>query len=117
MVKLLIKLALAALVANAAYRVGTAYLSYYRFTDAVAQTAQFGTDRSRAELQRRVLELASQYDVPIADDGFTIRRTEESHTIVDGSYLQPVDLLPGYRYPWLFTVHVDVFTVKTPKPD
>jgi len=41
MLKLLIKLALAALVANAAYRLGTAYLSYYRFTDAVAQTAQF----------------------------------------------------------------------------
>ena len=117
MLKLLVKLALAALIANAAYRVGSAYLSYYRFTDAVAQTAQFGTDRSRAELQRRVLELASQYDVPLAEDGFTIRRTDESHTIVDGSYLQSVDLLPGYRYPWLFTVHVDVFTTRTPKPD
>jgi len=117
MLKVLIKLAVAALVANAAYRLGTAYLSYYRFTDAVTQSAQFGTDRSRAELQRRVLELASQYDVPLAEDAFTIRRTAESHTIVDGTYLQPVDLLPGYRYPWPFTVHVDVFTARTPKPD
>ena len=117
MLKVLIKLALAALVANAAYRLGTAYLSYYRFTDAVAQSAQFGTDRSRAELQRRVLELASEYDVPLAEDGFTIRRTDESHTIVDGTYLQPVDLLTGYRYPWPFTVHVDVLTNRTPKPD
>lgn len=117
MLKLLIKLALAALVANAAFRLGTAYLSYYRFTDAVTQTAQFGTDRSQAELRRRVLELASQYDVPLAEDGFTIRRTDENHTIVDGGYTQPVDLLPGYRYPWPFTVHVDVFTLKTPTPE
>ena len=117
MLKLLIKLAVAALIANAAYRLGIAYLSYYRFTDAVAQTAQFGADRSRAEIQHRVLELASQYDVPLTEDGFTIRRTDNSHTIVDGGYLQRVDLLPGYQYPWPFTVHVDVFTVKTPRPD
>ena len=116
MLKLLIKLALAALVANAAYRLGTAYLSYYRFTDAVAQTAQFGSDRSRAQLHRRVIELASQYDVPLAEDGFTIRR-DENHTIVDGGYTQPVDLLPGYRHPWPFTVHIDVFTVKPPNPE
>ena len=116
MLKLLIKLALAALVANAAYRLGTAYLSYYRFTDAVAQTALFGTDRSRAQLHRRVIELASQYDVPLAEDGFTIRR-DENHTIVDGGYTQPVDLLPGYQYRWPFTVHVDVFTLRTPKPE
>ena len=117
MLKLLIKLAVAALIANAAYRLGIAYLSYYRFTDAVAQTAQFGPDRSRAEIHRRVLELASQYDVPLTADGFTIRRTENSHTIVDGGYTQKVDLLPGYQYPWPFTVHVDVFTVKAPRPD
>ena len=55
--------------------------------------------------------------MPLAEDGFTIRRTEESHTIVDGGYSQKVDLLPGYQYPWPFTVHVDVFTVKTPRPD
>ena len=117
MLKLLIKLALAALIANAAYRLGTAYLSYYRFTDAVTQTAQFGPDRSQAEIRTRVLELASQYDVPLTEDGFTISRTDESHTIVDGSYIQKVDLLPGYQYPWPFTVHVDVFTVKAPRPD
>ncbi|MEO8259627.1 MAG: hypothetical protein ABI868_19935 [Acidobacteriota bacterium] len=115
--KLLIKLALAALVANAAFRLGTAYLSYYRFTDAVAQTAQFGADRSRAELHRRILELSAEYDVPLDGDGFTIRRTEQSHTIVDGGYTQKVDLLPGYQYPWPFTMHVDVFTVRIPNPE
>jgi hypothetical protein len=117
MLKLLVKLALAALVANAAFRLGTAYLSYYRFTDAVTQTAQFGTDRSEAEIRRRVLELASEYDVPLAEDAFTIRRTDENHTIVDGAYTQPVDLLPGYQYRWPFTVHIDVFTFKREKPE
>jgi hypothetical protein len=117
MLKLLIQLALAALVANAAYRLGSAYLSYYRFTDAVGQTAQFGPDRSRDELRRRVLELAAQYQVPLAEDGFTVRRTDQSHTIIEGAYIQPVDLLPGYRYPWPFTVNVDKFTLKAPKAE
>jgi hypothetical protein len=117
MLKVLLKLALAALIANAAWRVGSAYMQYYKFKDAIFETAQFGSDKTRVELRQRVLDLASQYDVPLREDDLTVRRDERNHTYVDGSYQHPVDLLPGYRYPLPFTVHVDVFTVRTPRPE
>jgi hypothetical protein len=115
--KLLVKVAVAALIANAAWRTGSAYLKFYRFRDAVAETVQFGTDKTKAELQQRVLELASEYDIPIAADAVSVRRDEQNHTFVDGSYLEPVDLLPGYRYLWPFVCHVDVFTISTPRSE
>lgn len=115
MLKFIVKLALAALVAHAAWRLGTAYLQFYRFTDAVTQAAQFGSEKSRAEIASRVMELASEYDVPLAEGAVTVRRDDRNHTYVDGSYVRPVSLAPGYSYAWPFTIKVDVFTVKPPK--
>jgi outer membrane receptor for ferric coprogen and ferric-rhodotorulic acid len=111
MLKLLVKLAVAALIANAVWRVGTAYMQYYRFTDAVTQTAQFGTEKSRTDQPQRIVELASQYDVPLAENDFTVQRDERNHTLIDGSYTKPLDLMPGYQYQWPFTLHVDVLNV------
>jgi hypothetical protein len=111
MLKFLIKLALAALVAIAVWRLGSVYILFYRFEDAVTEVAQFGREKTGADLERRILELASQYDVPLADDGLTVRRDDRNHTVIDGAYEQPVDLLPGYRYPWSFKMHVDVLTL------
>ena len=110
MLKLLIKLALAALVANAAWRVGSAYLTFYRFQDALAEAVRFNNRKSTDEIQQRVLDLASQYDVPLAADGFSIRR-DEGHTYIDGGYTQQVGFFPGYDYPWEFTLHVDALTI------
>src|SRR5712692_5322103 len=70
MIRLVLKLALSALIANAAWRLGTAQLTYYRFKDAVTESAQFGGDKSQERLRQRILELASAYDVPVAEDGF-----------------------------------------------
>ena len=52
MLKLIVKLALAALIANAAWRLGSAYLQFYRFTDAVTQAAQFGSEKFAGEIER-----------------------------------------------------------------
>ena len=46
MIKLVIKLAIVALVANAAWHTMVAYTSFYKFKDAVQQTTQFGSDKS-----------------------------------------------------------------------
>jgi len=110
LIKAIFKLAVVALIANATWRVGSAYLSFYKFKDAVQETTQFDADRSDDQLRQRIVELAGQYDVPIAPDGFTIQRTEY-HTIVDGSYRQKIDVVPGYTYPWPFTFHTDTFVV------
>ena len=111
MIRLVIKLALAALIANAAWQVGSAYASHYKFIDAVQQTTQYGPERSDAELRTRILELAAQYDLPLAEDGFTIAH-DMNHTIVDGSLTRPIEIFPGYTRDWPFTFHTDTFVVK-----
>jgi hypothetical protein len=116
MLKPLVKLVLAALIANAGWRLGSAYMRFYRFTDAVTQTAQFGTERSRADLPQRIRELASQYDVPLTVGDVTVQRDNRNHTIIDGSYTERVDLAPGYQYPWPFTLHVDVLNLGALQP-
>jgi hypothetical protein len=109
LIKLLIKLAIVAVVANAAWHLATAYLSYYKFTDAVQQTTLFGNDKSVERLRGRIVELAADYDLPIGQDDFTLTR-ENFHTVVDGSYTRPIDLFPGYTRPWTFTFHTDTFS-------
>jgi hypothetical protein len=111
MLKLILKLAVAALIANAAWRLGLAYLQFYRFQDALTQTAQFAGDRPVADIKSRMLALATQYEVPLAEDALLVRKNELNHTIIDGAYETPVDLFPGYTRQWPFSLHVDVFSV------
>ena len=111
MLKTVVQLALAALVVNAAWRTGSAYLTFYRFKDAITETALYGAQKTTAQIEQRVVELASQYDIPLAQDGFSVRRDDRSHTYIDGSYTQPLELVPGYRYDWPFMFHVDQFTM------
>jgi hypothetical protein len=100
-VKTILKLIVVGLLANAGFRVSQAWLSYYKFTDAVGETAQYGPDLSPNQLHARIMELASQYSVPLADEDVTIRRDSTQHTFVDGTYIQPLD----------------IFTSKPPKQD
>jgi hypothetical protein len=109
MIKLIIKLAIAALIANACWRLGTVYLSYYKFEDAVRETTQFLGGKPDAQVESRIFELASEYDIPVTPSNLTIRR-EQNHTIVDASYTRPIELAPGFVYPWPFSLHVDTFT-------
>ena len=111
MIKTLIKLAIAALIAHAAWRGAVAYSAYYKFKDAVEQETQYGPEKSDRELHDRVLALAAQYDVPLEDDGFTIEH-RENHTIVDGSFATQIEMFPGFKKPWPFTFHVDTFRLK-----
>jgi hypothetical protein len=109
LIKLIIKLAIVGLLANGAFHVLSAYLAYYKFTDAVQQTTQFGGEKSLDALRARVVELAGQYDLPIGQNDFTLTR-ESFHTVVDGSYTRTIDLVPGYSRPWRFTFHTDTFS-------
>jgi hypothetical protein len=106
--KTLIKLAIVALVANATWHVMTAYTAYYKFKDGVESAAQFSNGKSEDQLRTRILELANQFDVPVTEGNFTVRR-EGNHTVVEGSFVRRVDLLPFYSYPWAFAWHVDTF--------
>lgn len=108
--KTLLKLALVALVANATWRIGLAYVSYYRFKDSVQTTTQFRGRKSDQQIRSRILELAGEYDVPISEQTLTLR-ADEHHTTVDASYELRIAVLPRVTVPWPFTVHVDTFTM------
>jgi len=114
--KVVIKLLIAALIANGTWRVGTAYMSFYKFKDAVAEMTQHRGDKSDEQVRERVLELAGQYDIPLSGEALTVRR-DDRHTIVDGAYTRPIDIVPGFKYDWPFKVHVDTFVLDPPKLD
>jgi hypothetical protein len=88
-IKTLIKLAIVVLLANAIWRVGSAYVSYYRFKDAVTDVAINSRSKTDDELRQKAI------------------RHDENHTYIDASYTQPVALFPGYEYPWSFSLSVD----------
>jgi hypothetical protein len=113
MIRTVIKLAFVALLANAAWQLFNAYWPYYKFSDAVRATAQYRGQKTDAQVRERILELAAQFDIPISDDNLTVR-LDDTHTIVEAAYVQPVALAPGYTYQWPFSVHVDTIPV-TPK--
>ena len=110
--KLIIKLAITALIANAMFRVGTEYLVYYKFRDSVREAATFKA-KNDDELGQRVMEIAETYDVPLAPDGFTMRRGPRE-AIVQGSYVKPIDLAPGFPYQWRFEFQIQAYVTSVP---
>jgi hypothetical protein len=106
LIKLILKLAVVALLANASWRVGSAYVAHYKFEDSIQQAALFRGSQTDDVLRRRVFEIASDYDIPVTEDELTLT-TSEHHTVIDGGYTRIIELVPGYKYPWEFTFHVD----------
>ena len=111
MIKFAIRVAIVALLANGTWRVGTAYVQHYRFTDAVTQTTQFRGSKTDEEVRGRIFELAATYDISLVDDSLGITQ-RENHTIVDGAYKRPIELFPGFTYAWPFTVRIDTFIIE-----
>jgi len=107
--KALLKLALAALITYGAWNAGNAWLTFVKFRDDVEQLAQFGTKLSDDALRAKVFEAAAQRSVHLSDS-VTVRR-DNDHTFVDGSYTEPINVLPWYAYAYTFQFHVDTFTV------
>jgi hypothetical protein len=113
MIKLAIKLAVAALIANAAWQAGQVFAAHYQFRDEVRQAALV-RGQSDAQLQQRVMELAANRDIPLSEDAFTIRR-EERHVFVRGAYDRMVPLAPRLDYPWRFEFDIDAYIIDPPK--
>ena len=109
MIKLILKLAVVALVANATWRVGSAYVAHYKFEDSVQQAALFRGSKTDDVLRQRIFEIASDYDIPITDQDVTLT-SGDHHTIVDGDYTRVIELVPGFEYPWAFKFHIDTLS-------
>jgi hypothetical protein len=108
-VKTLLKLAVAALIVNATWRVGSEYVDDYEFKDATHEAAMIA-GQSEDQLRQRVLELARKYDAPVAADDVDIT-VDDRHVFVTTSYEKPIQVVPGYEYPWKFSWTVDAYVL------
>jgi hypothetical protein len=106
MIKFILKVALSVLIAHATWRIGTAYVSHYRFKDAAREVAL--TPRATdAQLRERIMELASENDAPLEEENLNITR-DVRHILMDASYVRSIDVLPGFPYAWHFAWSIDV---------
>jgi hypothetical protein len=112
--KTLIKLLIAAAIVHASWKGGTAYWRFYQLRDAAQDLALFGASKSAAEVRNSVVEVANELNLPIEPDKVAVRR-EPNHTYVTTSYVERVELVPGFFYPWEFKLDVDVLTMTAPK--
>ena len=113
MIKLIIKLAIAALIVHGSWRAGTVFLRYYNFKDEVRTTVQFAGVKGESDIRNRILEIANSREVPLAEDHLTVRK-EETHTVVDATYTERIEIVPTYFYPYEFKLNVDVFNYAVP---
>ena len=113
-IKGIVKLAIVAVLANALWHAFVPYSAHYKFKDGVEAAAQYGSEKSDDELRAKVLEIAAEHDVPQPAEGFTLKR-ENAHTIIDGSYTQPIEIFPGVSYPYTFVWHTDTFVDQAQK--
>ena len=112
MIKTAIKLAIVALLANATWHMVGAFLPHYKFKDGAEYAARHRGDLTDEALRVKILGLAVQFDVPLTDADVSVKH-EGAHTFVEISYVRPIDLAPGYTYPWTFSLSID--TVKPSK--
>lgn len=108
--KAIIQLLIAALILHATWKAGTVYLRYYELKDDVTQIAQFGVRQTDNELRNNVLDAARRRDIPLDPNSVNVRR-QNHHILIDASYIEQVELLPRYFYPWDIKLHVDVLTL------
>ena len=110
MIRTLLKLAVVALLANAAWHLFGAYSPNYKLQDGIQYAALNRGPMTDEALRDKILEIAAQFEVPVTAADVSVTRSGP-HTLVDLSYVRPVDLAPGFRYPWPFSIHVDVLSL------
>jgi hypothetical protein len=112
--KTLIKLLIAAAIVHASWKGGYAYWRFYQLKDAAQDAALFGASKSAAEIRNSVVELANELNLPVDPDKVAVRR-EPNHTYVNTSYVERIEVLPSFFYPWQFNLNVDVLTMTPPR--
>jgi putative aminopeptidase FrvX len=114
MFRTLLKLAVVALVANAAWHLFGAYSPNYKLQDGVQYAAQNRGQMSDDALRDKIVDIAGQFDVPLNAGDVSIKQ-QGTHILVDLSYVRPIELAPGFKYPWPFSIHVDVISLSSLK--
>jgi putative aminopeptidase FrvX len=110
MIRTILKLVVVALLANAVWHLFGAYAPNYKLQDGIQYAALNRGQISDEALEEKILELAAQFEVPLTASGVSVTHTN-NHTVVDVSYVRTIELAPGFRYPWPFSMHVDALSL------
>lgn len=108
MIRKLVKLAIFLLLANAVYRIAPVAYHNFQFKDALQNLALFSQKVSDAELIDRVMALADEHNVPLDRDYIQIRRST-GQLIIDVSYVESINVVPGYTYDHQFDIEAKAF--------
>ena len=111
MIRKLVKLAIFLLIANALYRVAPPSVHYYQFKDAVQELALFSQKSPDAELIDRVMALAEENSIPLERDYVQVRRSG-NQLIIDASYIESMQVLPGFTYDHQFDIEAKAFDLR-----
>jgi hypothetical protein len=106
MIRTVIKLAIVALVVHAAVKTVPVYWNYFKFKDAVEETAKFSSRRTEEEVQARVLAIANRLDVPVTANDIHVRK-DRDRTFVETEYTAELEYFPGKVYPVEFKIQVE----------
>ena len=109
MLKRLIKLGILALFLHAGWRVGSEYLTYFQFRDAVRQEALRGNP-TEDQLLDAVFERADEFGLELDESSVIVER-DGRRTHIEGAYSRPIEIVPRYFLPWTFRWAVEVFVV------
>jgi hypothetical protein len=110
MIRTIIRLAVFALILNAAARVALAYVDFARFKDQLVQVARSLRDRPDDEIVDGVMDLGVSLEIPLDRNSVRVRR-EPNHTYIDVTYTEQLRLFPNATYPWTFNVTADGWVV------
>ena len=70
----------------------------------------FGVVKSDLELHRVIMDIVNRMQVLFASEYVSVR-CGENHVIIDAVYIEKIQLIPTYYYPFEFKVNLDVLTM------
>jgi hypothetical protein len=111
MVKVTLKLAVAALIANALWQVVPPYYTNLQFTDAMKEVAAYpGWRETVPTLKVKCAKIAKEHGLDLVPDDFEIKMTgvgPGQTATIDVSYEVVMKPIPGRPQAKVFTVHVE----------
>jgi hypothetical protein len=111
MVKLTIKLAIVALIANALFQVVPSYYTNWQFQDALKELATFpGYRATLPQVLDKCEKIAKSYDLDLTRADFDVKMGGTGGnqvTTIDVSYEVVLKPIPGRAMPHLFVIHAE----------
>jgi hypothetical protein len=106
MIGKVIRLIIVALVVHALWKGTPVYWRYIQFQDQVKETARFAGARSEQEILERVVALAADRGIALTRESIAVHKRLD-YTAIELAYVENVEVLPRYHYPWEFTISVE----------